>query len=97
MFYLNLKIRDMNDSIKITVEGGTGTGKSTMMYLIQRMLQLHGFDVDVMDEEMTMGMTQPRWNNKMQTGLINGSIQGIKSKYRDFDYGPIQISEKYTH
>ena len=33
----------------------------------------------------------------MQTGLINGSIQGIKSKYRDFDYGPIQISEKYTH
>jgi nucleoside-triphosphatase THEP1 len=84
------------DSVKITVEGTSGTGKSTMMYLIQRMLQLHGFHVDVMDDEMRMGLTQVQWNSKMQKGLLDGSIHGIQSKYYEFDYGPIQINEKYS-
>ena len=88
------------ESLKITVEGECGTGKSTMMYLIQRMLQLHGFKVDVMDGEMESYLNNPltlrQWNAKMQWNLSHGAIQGIMSKYNDFDYGPIQISEKYS-
>lgn len=40
-------------SVKITISGTTGSGKSTIAIAIDNLLESAGFDVDFQDEELT--------------------------------------------